>query len=111
MFMFRKKDVVVSTSTGLKKEAQKFQKVIAEINKTIKPENISVNVLNAFAEKNKLDLEIISDAFKTYLEKNALVAVRKVKATPNYTILDLETAVSEYGFGTDDLNITYFSQE
>ncbi len=56
MFMFRKKDTIVSTTTGLQKEAKKFQKAVAEINKTIKPEDVTINVLNAYAENNKIEV-------------------------------------------------------
>jgi len=111
MFMFRKKDTTVSTSTGLQKEAKKFQSVVAEINKNLKPEDISDNVLSAYAENFKVDKSVLSEAFTTYLKRNALTAVRKVKSGQDYSVLDLEQAVEEFGYTTDELKITFFSEE
>jgi len=111
MFMFRKKDTTVSTTTGLQKEAKKFQSVVAEINKKLKPEDISANVLSAYAENYKVDKEVLNEAFTTYLKRNALTAVRKIKSNKDYSVLDLEQAVEEFGYTTDDLEITFFSEE
>ena len=111
MFMFRKKDTIVSTTKGLQKVAKKFQKVVAEINKTIKPEDISSNVLSAYAENNNLDASVLNEAFGSYLKRNAITAVRKIKSQKDYSILDLETSVEAFGFTTDELKITFFSEE
>lgn len=111
MFMFRKKDTIVSTTTGLQKEAKKFQSVVAEINKNLKPEDISDNILNAYANNFNVDKAILSEAFTSYLKRNALTAVRKVKAGTDYSVLDLEQAVEEFGYTTEALKITFFSEE
>jgi topoisomerase IA-like protein len=109
--MFRKKDTVVSTTKGLQKEAQKFQKVVAEINKSVRPEDISINILNAYAEKNKIEISVLNEPFGSYLNRNALNAVRKVKTGKNYNVIDLEQAVEAFGLTTDELGITFFSEE
>jgi hypothetical protein len=109
--MFRKKDTTVSTSTGLQKEAKKFQGVVSEINKNLKPEDISENILSAYAENFKVDKSILCEAFTTYLKRNALSAVRRIKSRSNYSVLELEQAVEEFGYTTDELKITFFSEE
>lgn len=111
MFMFRKKDTTVSTATGLQKEAKKFQNAVKEINQKFEINAITIDVLESYAKKADIEVSFLVDTFETYLKKNALSAVRKVKASSDYTVLDLEQAVSAYGFEMDDLDITFFSEE
>ena len=111
MFMFRKKDVIKSTTDGLYKEALGFQNAVAEINKNISNDEITINVIESYAEKNNIDVQVLRGAFETFLKENALKKVRKVKREKDYTILDLEQAVNEYGYEMDDLNITFFSDD
>ena len=111
MFMFRKKDTTKSTAAGFVKEAKKFQSVVKEINETVKPSDLTIDVINAYAKKNNLEANFLAEAFETYLKQNALTAVRRIKASDDYTILNLEKAVEAFGFELDDLNITYFSEE
>jgi len=111
MFMFRKKDTTKSTTASLQKQAKKFQEVVKEINKTIKPGDITISVIESYAEKAGVDKQFMFEAFDTFLYKNALTAIRKVKSGENYTVLDLEQAAANYGFELDDLNVTYFSEE
>lgn len=111
MFMFREKNQTVNTTAGLQKEAKKFQKVVAEIQATIRPETLTMGTLEGVARENGLEVEFLRDAFETYLKNNALRAIRQVKSGSDYSILHLEQAVEKYGFELDDLNITYFSEE
>ena len=111
MFMFRKKDIEKSISTDLQKEAQKFQKVVQEINENISPDAITIDVIESFSQKAGLDSIVLQDAFETYLRKNAIKAVRLVKSSDDYTVLNLEQAAGLYGFSTDELEVTYFSEE
>jgi hypothetical protein len=111
MFMFRKKETKVNTTNGLQKEAKKFQSVVADIQSRIKPEALTMGTLEGIAAENGLEVEFLRDAFETYLKNNALRAVRQVKSSSDYSVLNLEQAVEKYGFELDDLNITYFSQE
>jgi len=111
MFMFRKKETTKSVSTGLQKQAKKFQETVKEINTTVKPGDITIDVINSYAEKSGVESEFMVEAFETYLRQNALTAIRKIKTTSNYTVLNLEQAAANYGFSTDDLNITFFSED
>jgi len=111
MFMFRKKNKIKSTTKELGKEAKKFQAAYKEINETVKPEDINIQVIEAYSKKNNLDVSILTEAFETTLRRNALAAVRKVKASNDYTVLNLEQATEAFGFEMDDLNITFFSEE
>lgn len=111
MFMFRKKETKVSTSAGLQKEAKKFQAAIEEINSTYKPADIDASVCEGIAKKYGIETSYVADTYKTYLKKNAIAAIRKVKAKSDYTILHLEQAAAAYGYDLDSLNVTYFSKE
>lgn len=111
MFMFRKKDTVVSTSAGLQLEAKKFQAVVAEINNKFKPTELTIAILEGYASKAGIELSFLADTYIKYLSTNALEAIRKVKASNDYTVLNLEQAASEYGFELEDLNVTFFSVE
>lgn len=111
MFMFRKKETKVSASEGFQKEAKKFQQIVSQINSKYKPEDLTIGLLEGAAKEAGVEVEFLRDAFETYLKNNALRAVRKIKASSDYTIFNLEQAVEHYGFELDDLNITYFSKE
>ena len=111
MFMFRKKDKIKSTTATLQKQAKKFQEAVKEINKSVKPGDITIAVIESYAEKSGVDKKFMFEAFDTYLYKNALNAIRKIKNGNNYTVLNLEQAAANYGFELDDLNVTYFSEE
>jgi len=109
--MFRKKETLKSTTAGLAKEAKKFQSAVKELNDTIRPNEITIDIINAYASKNSIEVSVLAEAFETYLRNNALSAVRKVKASNDYTVLNLEQATAAYGFEMDDLKITFFSEE
>ena len=111
MFMFKKKEKIVSTSTGLQKEAKKFQSAISEINNTYKPSQIDYALLEGIAKKYGIDVSFVAESFETYLKSNALRAIRRIKAGSDYSILNLEQAAGAYGYELDDLNVTYFSKE
>jgi len=109
--MFRKKDTTVNTTGGLQKEAQKFQKAVAEINSKYEPSALNIAILEGAASKAGVETSYLRDAFETYLKKNALATVRAIKAGNDYSIINLEQAVEKFGYELDDLNITYFSEE
>jgi len=111
MFMFRKKDVKVSTTDGLHQEAKRFQEAIAEINANYKPDQIDIDLINGVASKFEIDAEFVMDSFESYLKNNALSAIRRVKAGSDYTFFDLEQAAGKFGFELDDLQVTFFSEE
>lgn len=111
MFMFRKKNTTVSTSTGLQLEAKKFQEAVSEINNKYNPNDLTISILGAYAEKAGVDISFLADTYMSYLKNNALNAIRKVKASDNYTVLNLEQAAVEFGFELDDLEVTFFSVE
>lgn len=111
MFMFRKKDKLKSETSNLEKEAKKFQNAVKDINTRVAPNQIDINILESYAEKTGIDISFFKETFDTYLKNNALNAVRKIKDSSDYTVLDLEQAVESYGFELDDLNITFFSEE
>lgn len=111
MFMFRKKETKVSTSSGLQKEAKKFQQTVTKINKTYKPEALTLGVIEGAATEAGVGVEFLRDAFEVYLKNNAIREIRQVKSRSDYSVLNLEQAVEKYGYTLDDLNITYFSEE
>ena len=111
MFMFREKKTTVNSTKGFQKEAKKFQKVVTEINTKIKPEALTMEILEGAANENGIEVEFLRETFETFLRNNALRSVRKIKAKGDYSILDLERTVEKYGFELDDLNITYFSED
>lgn len=111
MFMFRKKVKQVSTTTGLQKEAKRFQNAVTEINANYKPNQLDISLVEGVAKKYNVEPTVIAEAFETYLKNNALSAIRKVKAGSDYSVLNLEQAALAYGYELDDLNVTYFSVE
>ncbi len=111
MFMFRKKETKISTSTGLVKEAKKFQDAVSEINSGYKPTEVNMALLEGVANKYGIDVSIIAAAFETYLKNNAITTIRKIKASTDYTILHLEQAAESFGFDLATLNVTYFSKD
>ncbi len=111
MFMFRKKEVKISTTEGLHEEARRFQSAVAEINSNYKPNQIDLALIEGIAEKYEIDVEFILGSFETYLKSNAIVEVRSIKANSDYTYFDLEQAATKYGFDLDSLQISYFSEE
>jgi len=111
MFMFKKKVAKISTSTALQKEAKKFQNAVNEINKNYKSDQIDIALIEGISSKFGVDSSFVASSFETYLKKNALSAIKKIKASDNYTMLNLEQTAENYGFTLDDLDITYFSKE
>lgn len=111
MFMFKKKAKTVSTSTKLQKEAKKFQNAVSEINANYKPSQVDYALVEGVAKKYGIGTSFVAESFETYLRNNALSAIRSIKASNDYSILNLEQAAAVYGFGLDDLQVTYFSKE
>ncbi len=112
MFMFRKKDVRVSTTDGLQKEAKKFQNAVAKINNAFKPYEINISIIETIAKENSIPTNVVAGAFESYLKRNALNAIKKIKDTVHdYTVLDLEQAAEAYGYDLAALEVTYFSKE
>lgn len=111
MFMFRKKETKVSTSMGLQKEAKRFQDAVAEINNNYKANEINIALIEGVANKYSIDVSTIASAFEIYLKNNALNAIRKVKASMDYTVLNLEQAAAMYGYDLESLNVTFFSKD
>lgn len=111
MFMFRKKDVVVSTIDGLKDEAVRFQQAVAEINAKFSPSQLNISLIETVSKNYEVPLEFIAGAFETYLKTNAINEIRKIKANSDYTYYDLEQATLAFGYELDDLGVTFFSEE
>ena len=111
MFQFRKKKVPPASSIKLGKEAKKFQNAVTEINEKYKPDVLNYDLLKGVAEKYGVDVEFVAGSFESYLKKNALRKIRRLKQSQNYTIMSLEQAAVEYGFDLDSLSVTYLSKE
>jgi hypothetical protein len=111
MFMFRKKVTQVSTSANLQKEAKKFQAAITDINANFRPAQIDISVVEGAAKKFETDVALIADAYAVYLRTNAIEGIKKIKATEDYTVLQLERVAQSFGFELDDLGVSYFSEE
>lgn len=111
MFMFRKKKTPPATSIALQKEAKKFQNAVTEINVNYKPGVLNYALIEGVANKYGVDVEFVAGSFETYLKRNALTAIRRLKRSEDYTILSLEQAAENYGFDLDSLSVTYFSEE
>lgn len=111
MFMFRKKEVKVSTTEGLQLEAKRFQQAVAEINSNYTPASIDIALIDGISLKFEVEPEFLLGAFESYLRNNAIQEVRRVKANSDYTYYDLEQATLKYGFELDDLQITFYSEE
>ncbi len=110
MFMFRKKEVVVSTSTGLQKEAKKFQEAVAEINAKYKPESLNYDFLKNIADKYGVEVEFIAGSFEAYLKRNAITEITKMKkSSDDFTVWDLEKIAEKYGYTLETLGVTYYS--
>jgi hypothetical protein len=109
--MFRKKETVVSTTLELHKEAKQFQDAVTEINTKYKPALLNIDIITGVAEKYGIEVSFLAGAFETYLKNNALVEIRRIKSSSDYSLFDLEKASTAYGFELDDLQITFFSQE
>lgn len=109
MFMFRKRNVEVSTSKGLQKEAQKFQEAVADINANFRPSQIDVSIIDETSKKFGVDVDVIASAFEVFLKNNALVEIRKVKSVGDFTVVQLEQIANKYGFELDDLGVDYYS--
>ena len=111
MFMFRKKEKKISTSTDLQKDAKKFQTAISEINTKYKPNQIDYELIKSISQKYGIDSQFVMESFETYLKNNALGAIRRIKASSDYTVWHLEQASLKYGYELDDLQVTFFSKE
>ena len=109
MFMFRKKKAPPATSIALGKEAKKFQAAIAEVNAKYVPDIINRDILKGVADKYGVDVEFIVGSFESYLKRNAIREIRRLKVSEDYTIMALEQAAESFGFELDELGVTYFS--
>ncbi len=110
MFMFRKREVVVSTSAGLKDEAKKFQDAVADVNSRFKPNEINMAAIEAAAAKFETDVATVAGAFEVYLKNNAIEEIRKIKDVGDYTFLNLEEVAASYGFDLDTLGVSYYTE-
>ncbi len=110
MFMFRKKEVVVSTSTGLRDEAKKFQDAVADVNARFKPAEINMAVIEAVAAKFETDVATVAAAFEVYMKKNAIDEIKRIKAAGEYSFLNLEEIAASYGFDLDTLGVSYYTE-
>lgn len=110
MFMFRKKEVHVSTSEGLQEKAKKFQDAVADINARFKPSEINIAAIESATTKFGTDIPTVAAAFEVYLKKNAIDQIKKIKETGEYSFLTLEEVAASYGFELDDLGVSYYTE-
>jgi len=101
--MFRKKEKMKNTSQDLRKESENFHKVIKKINAEIKPEALTKTILESIAKEYNVSADNVVKAFESSLKKNAQRDLNSIKNKSDYSYLQLEQAVEQYGFELDDL--------
>lgn len=101
--MFKKKNVQVSTSDALKKDANKFQEAVTKLTKQFDHQLLDLATVSGVAAEFGVEVGVLASSVHVYLLNNAKREMDAIKLTGDYTIVHLENAAEKYGFDLNDI--------